>query len=104
NCVGAGREHGVDRIPAPAEQAVLRAVAVERDAEREHLASADEAGCPHDIFRLYVVERPDLVVGAPAAPILELVGGGADRRFANLDVHRMRLPLFLPPAAPKRRW
>ena len=44
--VGAGGEHGVDRIPASAEQAGLRAVAVERNTEREHLPGADQAGGP----------------------------------------------------------
>ena len=36
--VGAGRQHLMDRIEAPAEQAALRAGAVERNAERERLA------------------------------------------------------------------
>ena len=40
--IGAGREHLVDRIEAPAEQAGLRAGAVERNAEREHLAGLDQ--------------------------------------------------------------
>ena len=48
--VGAGREHLVDRIEAPAEQAGLRAVAVERDAEREHLAGADQARGLDDVL------------------------------------------------------
>src|SRR5207248_11686123 len=33
--IGSGRQHGVDRVPASAEQAGLRTVAVERNAERE---------------------------------------------------------------------
>ena len=40
----------VDRIEAAAEQAVLRAVAVERNAEREHLAGANEACRLDDIL------------------------------------------------------
>ena len=41
--VGAGRQHLVDRIEAAAEQTGLRPVGVERNAERKHLAGADEA-------------------------------------------------------------
>ena len=78
----------MDRIPAPAEQAGLRPVAVERNAEREDLAAADQRGRPHDVGRRHMIERPDLVVGAPAAPVLELVGGFADRLFSYLEIHR----------------
>ena len=86
--VGAGRKHLVDRIEAAAEQPGLRAFAVERDAEREHLAGADQAGGPDDVFGRDVVERADLVVLAPAAPVRELLGGFLDRLLADLDVHR----------------
>ena len=75
NGVGAGREHLVDRIEAAAEQAGLRAVAVERDAEREHLAGADQACGVDDVLGHDMVERADLVVLAPAAPVLELLRG-----------------------------
>ncbi len=85
--VGAGGEHGVDRIPAAAEQAGLRTTAVERNAEREHLAGPDQAGGAHDIFRCDVIERADLVVLAPAAPIFEFLGGLGDRLAADSDVH-----------------
>ena len=85
--VGAGRQHGVDRIPAAAEQAGLRAVAVERDAERKDLAGADQARRADDIFRRNVVERADLIVFAPAAPILELLGRFGDGLFADGDIH-----------------
>ena len=67
--VGAGREHLVDRVEAAAEQAGLRAVAVERNAEREHLAGADQARGLDDVLGRDVVERADLVVLAPAAPV-----------------------------------
>ena len=40
--VGAGREHGVDRVPAPAEEAALRTLLVQRDAHGEDLALAHE--------------------------------------------------------------
>src|SRR4029077_8750314 len=39
-----------------------------------------------------VVERADLVVLAPAPPVLELVGRLADRLLAHLNVHRMFPP------------
>ena len=48
--VGAGRQHLVDRIEAAAEQAGLRAVAVERNAEREHLAGADQLAGVDDVL------------------------------------------------------
>jgi hypothetical protein len=60
----------VDRIPAAAEQAGLRALPVERNAEREHLAGADQARRPHDVLRHDVIERADLIVFAPAPPVL----------------------------------
>jgi len=85
--VGAGRQHGMDRIPAAAEQTGLRAAAVERNAERENLAGPDQAGGAHDVFGRDVIERADLVVLAPAAPILEPVGGFGDGRAADGDVH-----------------
>ena len=89
NGVGAGREHLVDGIEAPAEQAGLRPVAVERDAEREHLAPADQAGRLDDILWPHVIERADLVVLAPAPPVLELLRGFGDCLSAHLDVHRL---------------
>ena len=91
--VGAGRQHGVDRIPAAAEQAGLRAAAVERNAEREHLAGAYQAGGAHDVFGRDVIERADLVVFAPAAPIFEFLGGLGDRLTADGNIHSS-----LPPA------
>src|SRR5262245_18583183 len=90
--VGAGGEHLVDRIEAAAEQTGLRAVAVERDAECEHLASADQAGGLDDVLGAHVVERADLVVLAPAAPVLELLRRFGDRLPTHLDVHRRFLP------------
>src|SRR5579864_5801066 len=86
--VGAGRQHLVDRIEAAAEQAVLRAVGVERNAERENLAGANEACRLDDILRRDVVERSDVIVLAPAAPVLQLFRRLGDRFLADLDVHR----------------
>ena len=85
--VGAGREHGVDRIPAITEQTGLRAVAVERNAERKDLADADQAGGADDVFGLDVIERADLVVFAPTSPVLELFGRLRDRFLADGDIH-----------------
>ena len=85
--VGAGRQHLVDRIEAAAEQAGLRAVAVERNAEREHLAGLDQLRGVDDVLGRDVVERADVVVLAPAAPVRELLRGFFDRLLADLDVH-----------------
>src|SRR5499427_857377 len=85
--VGAGRQHLMDRIEASSKQARLRAVAVERDAEREHLAGADQTSRLDDILRPDLVERADLVVLAPAPPILELLRSLGNRLLAHLDVH-----------------
>ena len=97
--VGAGRQHLVDRIEAAAEQAGLRAVAVERNAEREHLAGADQARGLDDVLGRDVVERADLVVLAPAAPVRSFFGGLLDRLLAHLDVHRS-LSRICPRSAP----
>ena len=43
NGVRARREHGVDRVPATTEQAVLRTVTVKVETEGEHLAALHEA-------------------------------------------------------------
>src|SRR5215472_10329674 len=90
--IGAGRQHLVDWIEAPSEQAGLRAVAVERDAERKHSAGADQTRGLDDILGRDVVERADVVVLAPAAPILELLRSLGDRLLAHFDVHRLLLP------------
>ena len=89
--VGAGREHLMDRIEAAAEQAGLRAVAVERDAERKHFAGADQTGCLHDVLGRDLIERADLIVLAPTAPVAELLRGLRDRLPPHLDVHRLLL-------------
>ena len=64
--VGAGRQHGVDRIPAPTKQAGLRSVAVERNAEPNTLPVRIMPAALHDILRRDVIERADLIVRAPA--------------------------------------
>jgi len=76
--VGAGRQHLVDRVEA-ARTGRLRALAIERDSEREHLAGLDELRRVRDVLRRDVIERADVVVLAPAAPVGELLGGLLDR-------------------------
>src|SRR5208282_1347864 len=73
---------------AAAEQSGLRAVGVERDAERKHLAGADEARGLDDILRRDLVERADLIVFSPAAPVLELRRRLGDGFLTHLNVHR----------------
>ena len=85
--VGAGGEHGVDRVPAAAEQAALRPAGIERDPEGEHPAVPDQPGGGDDVLGADMVQRADLVVLAPAAPILELLGGVIDRRATLGDIH-----------------
>ncbi len=86
--VSAGRQHLVDRVEAAAEQSGLRAFAVERNAEREHLAGADQARRLDDVLGRNVIERADLVFLAPAAPVRKLLGGFFDRLPAYGNVHR----------------
>src|SRR5215471_11585187 len=85
--VGACRQHGVDRVPAAAEQPGLGTFAIERDTEPEHLAGFDQGCRLHNIFRPNVIKGADLVVLAPAAPVLEPLGSFRDRLSADRDVH-----------------
>src|SRR5262249_52530338 len=78
----------MDRVEAAAEQAGLRAVAVERDAEREHLAGLDEFRRMGDVLGRHEVEGADLVVLAPASPVRELLGRLLDCSSPDLDIHR----------------
>src|SRR5206468_832271 len=54
---------------------------------REHLAGADETRSVDDVLGTYVIERADLIVLAPAPPVLELLRRLGDRLAADLDVH-----------------
>jgi hypothetical protein len=90
--VCAGSQHGVDRIPAAAEQAGLRAAPIERNAKREHLAGADQARSPDDVLRHDVIERADLIIVAPAPPVFEFLGSVCDRLPADRDLHPESLP------------
>jgi hypothetical protein len=52
----------------------LRAVLVEVERERDHLALAHEPRGRDDVPGRCVIERPDLVVGSPPAPVLVFFG------------------------------
>ena len=88
--IGAGGEHGVDRVPALAEQTALRPGVAQRDAEREDLAALDQLARGNDILRRDVVERADLVVLAPALPVGEGLEGLIHRLLGHLDVAAAR--------------
>src|SRR5580658_9728694 len=81
----------MDRVEAAPEQPVLRPVGVERYAQRENLAGADQARGLDDVLRRDLVERADVIVFAPAAPILEFLRRLGDRLLADLDIHRYSL-------------
>jgi hypothetical protein len=87
--VGAGAQHGVQRIDAAEHGiiglAALRAVVVEVERQRDHLALFDKPRRGDDVFSRRVIERADLVVGAPFAPVLVLLRRRAEivsRHFA----------------------
>jgi hypothetical protein len=79
--VGAGAQHRVHRVDPPhggiRAFRALRPVLVEVERERDHLAFAHQARGGDDVLGLGEVERADLVIRAPAAPVLELLGGVA---------------------------
>jgi len=71
--IGAGADHSVDRIGAPHRRIIalgaLRTGMVEVKRKRDDLAFAHEPCCGDDIFRTRIVERADLVVRPPLAPV-----------------------------------
>ena len=80
--VGAGADHGVDRI-GPAHRRVfalgaLRAGVIEVEGERDYLALLDQLHGVENVLRRREVERPDLVVRTPFPPVLVFFRGGAD--------------------------
>src|SRR5262249_12026748 len=95
NSIGASRQHLVNRIESPAEQAGLRPGTVERNAKCEYFTGADQAGRLDDVLRRDVVEGANLVFFAPASPILELLRSFGDRLFADLDPHEVLPSGFL---------
>ena len=83
--VGAGGQHGVDGIEA-ATPALLRAGGAEVQRQREDLAPLDQAGGARHVIGRHVVERADLVVRAPLAPVLHALG----HRFDGGERHVLR--------------
>ena len=80
--VGAGAQHGVHRVDAAHRRVLalraLRPVVVEVERERDHLALLHQARRRDDVLGLRVVERADLVVRAPLAPVLVFLRGVAE--------------------------
>src|SRR5262249_1897132 len=79
--VGAGADHGMDRVGAPHCRIIalgaLRTGMVEVKSKRNDLAFAHEPCCRDDVFRTGIVERTDLVVRPPLAPVLVFLGSVA---------------------------
>ena len=79
--VGAGADHGVDRIGAPHRRifalGALRPGMVEVERKRDHLALLDQLGGGDDVLRRGVIERADFVGRAPFAPVLVFLRGSA---------------------------
>src|SRR5439155_19420908 len=69
--IAAVAEHRVDRVE-PLTRPTLRALALQRDPRREHVAGGGEPAGGGDGLRRDEVERADLVVGAPATPVPHL--------------------------------
>jgi hypothetical protein len=72
--VGAGGQHRVDRTPSSAEEPGLDRL-LERQPKGEDPALADQPSCGDDVLRSNVIEGPDLVVLAPAAPVRQVLAG-----------------------------
>jgi hypothetical protein len=79
--VGAGAQHGVHGIDAAHRRVfgfgALRTRVVEVQRKRNHLAGLDQLRGGDDVLRLGEVERADLVVRPPLAPVLVFFGGSA---------------------------
>ena len=94
--IGAGADHGVNRIGAAHGRIIalgaLRTGMVEIERERDHLALAHQARRRDDVLGLGVVERADLVVRAPLAPVLVFLRGVA-QVLARDFLAVMTLPL-----------
>jgi hypothetical protein len=72
--IGARRQHLVQRVPASAEKATLRPVLIQIETEPEDLALPHQFGGVDDVLGRDVVQDAKLVVGAPLAPVLEILG------------------------------
>src|SRR4030095_15014763 len=80
--VAAVAEHRVDRVEALA-RAALRALALERNPEREHLAGRREPAGRGDRVRRDEVQGADLVGWSPAAPVADLHRDLAESLFTH---------------------
>jgi hypothetical protein len=91
--VGAGAQHGMNRISSPHRGIValraLRAGVVEVERQRDHLALADQLRGRDDVLGRGVIKRPDFVVGAPFAPVLVLF-----RRLAQVIPRQLPIRHF----------
>ena len=76
--VGAGSQHGVDRIGAAHRRiralGALRTGVVEVERERNHLALLHQPRGGDDVLRRREIERANFIVGTPFAPVLVLLG------------------------------
>src|SRR2546427_448247 len=96
--VAAVAEHRVDRIEALA-RAALRALALQRNAEREDFARRREPAALGDRLRRDVVEGAQLVVRPPLAPVPHL----QRQRPKRVLAHPASRALSPPPAAEAAR-
>ena len=76
--IGAGADHGMDRIGAPHRRVIalgaLRTGVVEVERKRDDLAFTHESCRGDDVLRMRIVERAYLVVRPPLAPVLVFLG------------------------------
>ena len=110
--VGAGAQHDVQRIDAAQGRVgrlgALRTFLVVVERQRDHLALLHQPGRGDDVFGLSVVQRADLVVRTPLAPVLVLLGGVAQVLAVELaGGHQAFFPCFAcvrrqEPCAPPR--
>ena len=70
-------DHQVDRVEAP-EAAGLRPAVTHRDGQREDPSRLHQASRGQHVTGLDVIERPELVVGAPATPVRAALGERTD--------------------------
>jgi hypothetical protein len=63
----------------------------------------DQARGFNDVFGRHMIERADLVVLAPASPVLELFGCFGDRLLADFDIHTLAPDDFVIANAPLAR-
>src|SRR5262249_30677406 len=96
--IGAGADHGMDRIGAPHCRVIalgaLRTGVVEVERKRDDLAFAHELCCGDDVFWARIVERTDFVVRSPLTPVLVFLGRVA--QVLACDFHGCHGDSFFP--------